>query len=165
MAKLGALVLVIVASCASTGRYQDGALAPNAPDDRPVQFTGADPAEVLAKWRTLVAPHVEQARSTYPEARRRYLAGLPPQHTFFVTTLLRDQQGDFENVFVVVREIANQKVTGRIATDVIRVRGYHNGQTLAFPEAEVIDWLISKPDGTEEGNYVGKFLDTLPQKQ
>ena len=25
---------------------------------------------------------------------------------------------------------------------------------------EVLDWTISKPDGTEEGNFVGKFLDT-----
>ena len=119
----------------------------------------------MAKWRALVAPQVEQARSTYGQAKRRYLGGLPPRHTFFVTTLLRDRQGHFENVFILVDEIANQRVSGRIATDVNLVRGYHSGQTLVFPEAEVIDWLISKPDGSEEGNYVGKFLDTLPQKQ
>jgi hypothetical protein len=27
-------------------------------------------------------------------------------------------------------------------------------------EAELLDWLITKPDGSEEGNVVGKFLDT-----
>ena len=27
-------------------------------------------------------------------------------------------------------------------------------------ESDVLDWTISKPDGTEEGNFVGKFLDT-----
>jgi hypothetical protein len=30
----------------------------------------------------------------------------------------------------------------------------------AFAETEVMDWLISHPDGSEEGNFVGKFLDT-----
>jgi hypothetical protein len=163
--KLGVALLVVAASCAGTGRRQDVALAPNAPKDRPVHFADAESDEALARWHALVAPHIEQARSTYPEAKRRYLAGLPPKHTFFVTTLLRDQQGHFENVFVVVDEIANEKVTGRISTDMSLVRGYHHGQTLAFPEAEVIDWLISKPDGSEEGNYVGKFLDTLPRRQ
>ena len=28
------------------------------------------------------------------------------------------------------------------------------------PELEVLDWTVSKPDGTEDGNFVGKFLDT-----
>jgi hypothetical protein len=26
-------------------------------------------------------------------------------------------------------------------------------------EPVLIDWLITKPDGSEEGNVVGKFLD------
>src|SRR6188768_3099378 len=118
MLKLGVALLVVVASCASAGRHQDLALAPDAPEDRPVHFTGAEPNAALAKWRALVAPQVKQARSTYPDAKRRYLAGLPPRHMFFVTTLLRDQQGHFESVFVLVYEIANQRVTGRITTNV-----------------------------------------------
>jgi hypothetical protein len=96
----------MVASCASTGERQDVHLAPNAPQDRPVRLTGAEPGEALTKWLRLVGPHVEKARATYPQAKRRYLTGLPPRQTFFVTTLLRDQQGHFENVFVVVDQIA-----------------------------------------------------------
>ncbi len=33
-------------------------------------------------------------------------------------------------------------------------------QEYSFNEDELLDWLISKPDGSEEGNVVGKFLDT-----
>jgi len=40
------------------------------------------------------------------------------------------------------------------------VTGYKHGDTYSFPEADLLDWTISKPDGTEEGNFVGKFLDT-----
>jgi uncharacterized protein YegJ (DUF2314 family) len=164
MVQVRVVMFLLVASCAGTGSHQEVALAPNASEDRPVRFTGSEPGEVLAKWRALVAPHVEQARSTYPEAKRRYLAGLPPRHTFFVTTLLRDGHGHFENVFVVVHRIAGQEVTGRIANPVNVVQGYRNGQLLSFAEADVIDWMISNPDGSEEGNFVGKFLDTLPRK-
>jgi len=167
MIQVRVVLFLLVASCASTGTggRQEVALAPNAPEDRPVRFTGSDPGEALAKWRTLVAPHVEEAQSTYPAAKRRYLAGLPPRHTFFVTTLLRDKLGHFENVFVVVYRISGQEVTGRIANPVNVVRGYRNGQLLSFPEADVLDWMISNPDGSEEGNFVGKFLDTLPSKR
>jgi hypothetical protein len=157
--------LLLVASCAATGQRQDVHLAPTAPQDRPVQISAANPNEALAKWRTLVAPHVEKAKTTYPGAKSRYLAGLPPQQTFFVTTLLRDGQGHFEYVFIVVQRIAEHSVTGQIATQVIQVRGYRDGDTVTFPEAEVMDWMISKPDGSEEGNLVGKFLDTLSQEQ
>ncbi len=128
-------------------------------------MSGDDPDVALAKWRALVAPHVQKAKAKYPEAKRRYLAGLPPEQTFFVTTLLRDRQGHFEYVFVVVQRIAEQGVTGQISTPVDLVQGYRAGDTVSFPEAEVVDWMISKPDGSEEGNLVGKFLDTQAQEQ
>jgi len=163
------LLLLFVASCATTEQPQSQPqpqnihLAPSAPEDRPHRIGGSHPGDALAKWRALVAPYAQRARATYPSAKRRYLAGLPPQQTFFVTTLLRDQHGRFEYVFVVVQRIAEQTVTGQIATQVTLVRGYKNGDTVSFPEAEVVDWMISKPDGSEEGNLVGKFLDTQSQ--
>lgn len=41
------------------------------------------------------------------------------------------------------------------------VRQYRRGDHNELKEADLVDWLISKPDGSEEGNVVGKFLDTL----
>ncbi|MBK7538639.1 MAG: hypothetical protein IPI49_25370 [Myxococcales bacterium] len=37
------------------------------------------------------------------------------------------------------------------------------GDPVQFSEQEVEDWTISRPDGSEEGNVVGKFLDTWHQ--
>jgi hypothetical protein len=45
------------------------------------------------------------------------------------------------------------------------VKGYKHGDEYKFPESEVLDWTISKPDGTEEGNFIGKFFDSLREKQ
>jgi hypothetical protein len=59
-----------------------------------------------------------------------------------------------------VQDVTEQKVTGVIANDIYLVEGYEMGQVHTFDETELIDWLISKPDGSEEGNLVGKFLDT-----
>ena len=41
-----------------------------------------------------------------------------------------------------------------------RFLGYHLGDDYKFPESDLRDWMIAKPDGTEEGNVVGKFLDS-----
>jgi hypothetical protein len=131
-------------------------LAPNAPKDKPTQQNKAQ-AEALAK---AIAPFIAQARASYPDAKKRYLAGLPPKHIFFLTTRLRDQAGHYEQIFVEVQSIADGKVTGIIASDILGLQGFKRGDTCTFPEAEMLDWLIAKPDGSEEGNVVGKFLDT-----
>jgi hypothetical protein len=137
-------------------------LAANAPADRPVALVGPSADESLARWRALIAPHVATARATYPDAKRRYLAGLPRGETFFVTTVLRDSEGRFEQVFLRVDRIDNGIVTGRIYSEIATVRGYRAKDTVKVAEAEIVDWMISRPDGSEEGNVVGKFIDTLP---
>lgn len=151
------------AGCASTGHRQEGALAPNAPADRPAAIHADSPDEAFSRWQALIAPHSREALATYPAAKERYLAGLPAGENFFVIVILRDKKGRFEQVFILVDRVDAGLVTGRIASDILAVEGFRRGNALTFPEAELVDWLISKPDGSEEGNLVGKFLDTLPR--
>lgn len=132
-------------------------LAPNAPQDRPVE--AAQKCMWMAMDRAM-QPYIAKARATWPEARKRYLAGLPPRHTFFVTALLIDDSDRREQVFIAVESIRDGQITGSIWNRIGVVRGYHHGQRYTFPESELRDWMIAKPDGTEEGNFVGKFLDT-----
>lgn len=114
----------------------------------------------LAAMDRAQAPFVAQARATYPAARERFLAGLPPRHTFFVVTRLRDARGRQEQVFVAADSIRDGRIAGRIWSRVGIVEGYRLGQPIDVPEAELLDWMIARPDGSEEGNVVGKFLDT-----
>ncbi|HET9957198.1 MAG TPA: hypothetical protein VFQ61_22025 [Polyangiaceae bacterium] len=127
-------------------------------------LAGDSPDEMFAQWQKLIAPHSREALASYPAAKERYLRGLPPGENFFVTTILRDEQHRFEQVFVLVDRIERGKVTGRIASDILTVAGHRRGGTLTFEETEVVDWLIAKPDGSEEGNFVGKYLETLSSK-
>jgi len=152
---IGILFLTLVAANAQQ-------LAPNAPKDKPVAVTLA----TVADFEKALASHIEEAQRTYPEARRRFLGGLPEKHHFFVTTKIKDPDGKFEQVFVYVAQIDPKRkvVTGRISNSLEVVRTFRRGQTISFPEAEVLDWTISRPDGTEEGNYVGKFLDEYQKR-
>jgi hypothetical protein len=110
-----------------------------------------------------VAPYIAQARATYPEAKDRYLVGLPPRQSFFVTVELRDAAGRSEMVFLAVDSLARDSIYGRIWNQIHVVQGYRLRQPYALPEAELLDWLITRPDGSEEGNVVGRFLDTYRQ--
>ena len=131
-------------------------LAPNAPTDSPVQ--AAEKCIWVAMDRAM-QPYIAQARATWPQARQRYLAGLPPRQSFFATALLVDNQDRREQVFIAVDAIRDGTISGKIWNRVEVVHGYRLGDHYSFPDAELRDWLIAKPDGTEEGNFVGKFLD------
>ena len=134
---------------------QNNDLPPNAPEDRP--FSAKED-----QWNKLLEamqPYVEKARQSYPDAKKRFLEGLPPGHIFYTTTRLIDANGHQEQVFIKVEKIKKKYIKGLIASPITMVQGFSFGDKYKFPEAELIDWLISRPDGTEEGNIVGKFLD------
>jgi uncharacterized protein YegJ (DUF2314 family) len=105
----------------------------------------------------------EDARKTLPEAKRRFLEGLPRGYSFYVTVVFTDA-GDKENAYVQVRRWENKGITGIVATAMLRVCSYQMGQQIKIPEDEVIDWTITSPDGAEEGNFIGKYIDSHRQR-
>jgi hypothetical protein len=155
---LACVALALLCSAAAPARQagQDVRLSPNAPKDKPVGASGDE----VRRFEEAIKPYVEQARKTYPEAKQRFLKGLPRGYTFFVTARLYDAEHRFEQVFVAVREIKDGRIRGVIASEVQTVSGFKQGDPHTLPESELYDWTISRPDGSEEGNFVGKFLDT-----
>ena len=151
-----ACALSVQAQQPQTGK--DVHVAPNAPKDQPVDVASEEAAK---KFEESLKPHIQKAKETYPAARKRFLDGLPPKHSFFVTTKLRDAEGRFEQVFIAVEHIEKGVIKGLIWNEINLVSGYKFRDSYSFPESELLDWTISKPDGTEDGNYIGKFIDSL----
>jgi uncharacterized protein YegJ (DUF2314 family) len=117
------------------------------------------PVEMSPERVRRVAELTQQARKTYPDAKRRFLAGLPAGERFYMTATLRSP-GAWENAFITVTSIANGQVKGTIASELVGVKGIKTGDAYTFAEADMVDWTIAKDDGSEEGNIVGKYLDT-----
>jgi hypothetical protein len=151
--KRGVTCVATLLLCAAAGA-QEPQVAASAPKDKPVAASSADE---LAR---AIAPFVAQARATYPQAKARFLGGLPRGESLFLTTTLVDAQGRVEQVFVAVESIEGHQVVGRIWSQIQLVTGYRFKDRYTFTEDRILDWLITKPDGSEEGNFVGKFLDT-----
>jgi len=155
MKKIFIFILLAASLCSLAAMAQAPYVAENAPLDQPftTNATEANRIETASK------PYIDKARQSYPQAKKRFLAGLPPKHSLFVTISLRDRTGNYEQAFIAVQKIEGGNITGRIWNDIAVVSGYKFGDRYTFPESELIDWLITHPDGTEEGNFVGKFLD------
>lgn len=132
-----------------------------APTDQPLNLTNTEAGQELAQFEKLLAPAVKQARKTLPQAKKRFLAGLPSGQTFFLTTRIFDADGRFEQVFIRVKDWSGTTVTGLISNELNLVQQYKTGQTIRFPEKAILDWTITSADGREEGNFVGKLIDSL----
>lgn len=155
-----ALILSLAGPALAQARRNDSPLAAGAPTDQPVALTG-EYASSLREFEQLIAPAVKQAHKTLPKARQRFTAGLPAGQAFFLTTRIFDTDGRFEQVFVRVKNWSSGTVQGLISNELNVVQQYKPGQLITFPETAVLDWTISTADGREEGNFVGKLLDSL----
>ena len=148
-------IILSIAGCAATQKSTSGSPPPD-------QVVSARSPEEVKKLREAVEPYVRKARETYPGAKKRFLKGLPQGHHFLVTVEITDQEEKTEQVFVFVSSIEDGKIRGRIGSDITLISGYRRGDAYETHESQIRDWTILRPDGSEEGNYVGKFLDTYP---
>ena len=137
-----------------------------APADRPVSVAAANESDAKAALAALdhrIAPAVKQARAILPQAKRRFLKGLPDGQGSYVTTRVADPDGRFEQVFVRVKQWQGSQIQGFITSQSNVVESFQKNQLVTFSESAVLDWTISRPDGSEEGNYVGKLIDANGQ--
>jgi len=124
--------------------------------------------EQLVAYERAIEPYIAKARATYPAAKKRFLAGLPRGYLFAVMVRLQGvdhtkKEVQRAGVFVEIHSIKNGKIYGRINSPV-SIAGHKQGDLIFFPESEIINWVIERPDGSEEGNYVGKFTDHYKPK-
>jgi len=132
-------------------------LAENAPKDQPKDLHGK---EGVSDFEKAIAPYVAKARRTLPETKKRFQKGLKPGEVLSLTIRIYDDAGRFEQVFLQVKSWKDTTIVGLLSTPPELVKTHKQGEKMTFAEKDVYDWTISKPDGSEEGNFVGKFLDT-----
>ena len=120
-------------------------------------------AQPIAASRKPLADHglqplVDKARETYPAARKTFAAGLPRGDKFFVRVQLEDATGATDYAVLRVRTIIDGVIKGNIYSAPKKVAGFQFGQPCDVPEGEILDWIIARADGGEEGDLMAKIL-------
>lgn len=106
----------------------------------------------------LPALPLKEARRTLPQARQRYQRGLPAGTSFYLTARVLNEAATPEPVVLLVDSWQGPHITGRIMR--LAPNGFPTpGASANLDEAAVLDWIVLRPDGAEEGNFLGKFLD------
>jgi uncharacterized protein YegJ (DUF2314 family) len=105
-------------------------------------------------------PLIAKARATYPQAKARFLKGLPAGERFYVMKRLAASKGRItEDAFIAVRSITKGIIDGVIDSEINLAKTHHKGERITFPEKDIMDWTILHAGGREEGNVIGKYLD------
>lgn len=148
--KIAGLLLLLVLFQVSVAQMSE-----NAPVDDPMIFNSTKDGN---DFNARIAPLIVRARNTWPDAKARFLKNR--SILLFVSYKLVDQQKRAETVFVRVKSLAAGFITGAIASEIGIVSGYREGDELIIPENQIMDWTISLPDGREDGNLIGKYIDS-----
>ena len=111
----------------------------------------------------LIAPYIEKARATFPEVKKKYIAGdyVREKRQLDVQIELTDKNGDREMVFIVVTQCLGNRFQGIIVNDIQLLKEYKNGDTLSFSQDQVKNWVVVDSKGNEEGNFVGKAIEAF----
>ena len=129
---------------------------------RPVVLTDAPATaagrRVLAAANEELAGPMREAQRELKPVRRRFQKGLPANEQLFVTVRLVKADTVFRRVAARVLGWDDSRVQALVPT------GYADDVLpLSFPESAVIDWMLLRKDGREEGNYIGRYLDLARQ--
>lgn len=124
------------------------------------------PMNVTSKTEDVFKPYVEMAQKTFPEVKKKYLAGVyqKERRILQVQIVLVDEKGRREMPFVKVLSCKGDFFKGTINNDLRTVKGFAYGDTVSFMLNEIVNWVVQDSKGREEGNYVGKAIDAYQYK-
>ena len=111
-----------------------------------------------------MAALIRESKTELPHIRKRFEAGLREGEVLYLTVRLVHSDQSFEQAFVQVKEWTPQGVTGVMASELIGFTEPKRGDVLKFLESTAIDWTITGPGGTEEGNRLGHYLESRGQQ-
>ena len=133
----------------------------------PVVLTAATaPASVrpaLARDATALADPVREALRTLPQAKKRFLAGLPNGDQFLLSVRVIATDTSFRQASARVLGWHGNTVQALLLPDAASAPGAAEPVPVSFPETAVVDWTLLRASGREEGNYVGRYTDMARQ--
>ena len=122
---------------------------------------GVRPA--LARDESALADPVREALRTLPQAKKRFLAGLANGDQFLLSVRVVDTDTSFRQAMARVLGWHGSTVQALLLPSAANSVGPTEPTLVSFPETAVLDWMLLRASGREEGNYVGRYTDTARQ--
>ncbi len=118
---------------------------------------------ITPEMSKFIEPYIEKARATFPEVKKKYIAGdyVRENRQLEVQIELADKDGTKEMVFLVVTQCLGNRFQGIVVNEVQLLKEYKEGYAVSFSQDQVKNWVVMDSKGNEEGNYVGKAIEAF----
>lgn len=120
--------------------------------------TPAQRAEHQRQYEDIARRCGAAARRSWPQARERFVRGLPPGDRLWVRAGRSDSASGEQLLFLDVERIEGDSITGRPWGGGDR-SGIDTLRLVTVAEAHLVEWAIRHPDGSEEGNHFRQYMD------
>ena len=117
----------------------------------------------LVRAATDLADPVREALRTLPQARKKFLAGLPEGDQFLLSVRVADTDTSFRQASARVLGWRGNTVQALLLPPATDSPTPAEPMPVSFPETAVVDWTLLRASGREEGNYVGRYTETAQQ--
>ncbi|SFQ75779.1 hypothetical protein [Hymenobacter arizonensis] len=122
---------------------------------------GVRPA--LVRDEVAFADPIREAQRTLPQAKKRFLAGLAHGDQFLLVVRVMATDTSFRQASARVLGWHGNRVQALLLPEAAGSASSAEPVPVSFPETAVVDWTLRRASGREEGNYVGRYLDTACQ--
>ncbi|MBF9239208.1 hypothetical protein I2I05_17525 [Hymenobacter sp. BT683] len=117
----------------------------------------------LTRDETAFADPLREAQRTLPQAKKRFQAGLPQGDQFLISVRVVASDTSFRQASARVLGWRGNTVQALLLPEEANSASPMEPLPVSFPETAVVDWTLLRAGGREEGNYVGRYLDTARQ--
>jgi uncharacterized protein YegJ (DUF2314 family) len=100
-----------------------------------------------------------RARQRFPELKKLFNNGLEPGYSIMVKIPFETDEGGNEWMWVEVTKWSNDDMKGILQNDPFEIKDLKAGALIDFFESDIFDYILSKPDGSFEGNETGEILE------
>ena len=117
----------------------------------------------LARARTALADPLREALRTLPVVKKRFQAGLPEGDQLLLSVRVMATDTSFRQVSARVLGWRGTSIQALLLPSPADGAAPAEPLPVSFSEMAVVDWTLLRASGREEGNYVGRHLDTARQ--
>jgi uncharacterized protein YegJ (DUF2314 family) len=114
------------------------------------------PIAIDTSFEALLDQYVQKAKMSLQYFDEQFEK--PGDRTFYIVTRIYKNEL-YEQVFVKLGSIHEEVYVGLIVSEPMGKVDFKKGEIIQVSTEDVVDWCIVNPDGTEEGNLLGKAAD------
>ncbi len=100
----------------------------------------------------------EAAKAKLPGLKDLFNEGMDAGYSLLLKAPFEDDQGGSEWMWIEVTKWKGKQIKGLLQSEPFHIKGLKAGSTVSASQEDIFDYILYKPDGTQEGNKTQELI-------